>query len=873
METSLFCRFLSALFFLFLLSISDPPKVAHSTRSPAPPIRSPAPLIQSAPRPERVPSASIEKEMPVKESETVQAMPAASSSKKTKGRRRKKSAKEENQANTRLPLAETDSAGPSALKERSVRSPESSTVRPESVSTVSNVRESALELSSFSNPAALSPDVSLVTVSPSMNVSSNVPSVPFPSVDSSLSLDLAPSSCYTSCRSPSDSLLFPADSANSIKSTPTSPVPLPPVPKAQSPPPTLRLKPFRSSPNSPLLPPQSSVPPSNSQVHIYNQINPSSNPTSNSQVHISNQTNPLSNPSIQPFNPSPSIHPQKSPLSLKPQIASRSMQPSSANPPVSSSSKQHSRPDPSASISPPSVSSHSPSLPPDLLSPSSEFRSCEHDGSSLYRNLSPSPSDLATLKDANAVQTEVQFAEQPHTAQSSPAKDSTTALEASKNSSMQPNRVVFRCSVSVSHEVDSVFLCLNTVERVSLRGLCSISSESARFVGWPMRRTSSGFSCMLYVKSESDFYFGNSVQAEHWLSNATLPSFYYFLLLHQEEGQTVIETSSPLSINWALVDSSPSPTVLFPIQYVTDSLIDFSTSGSVLLHFVRLKPKGVRHSISQSSKSVGSISPHLPSSSSPFERDPSASQPEGPLSGQSSVSMPAEPSSFFNVPVIVGDPSMANYQVFNSIPATVSIPMNVAPAAPGSLSFNPPFVILENGQLCWCISPTLMCPGFSSVVSDHSSCVCSQTKHSKSLVYRVHRWPSGSNTYSANASKLTYFGLIGSSQESENCPFPPNTSLRLVVRLCLDSISFSRSISIPQRTSQIALVSPVITEMNDSVKRIRQNTPKTEEKRREITMEMLQMMTNRYTAVKSHTVFRIVEIKSLRNRQYGTGKD
>lgn len=304
------------------------------------------------------------------------------------------------------------------------------------------------------------------------------------------------------------------------------------------------------------------------------------------------------------------------------------------------------------------------------------------------------------------------------------------------------NRMVFRCALSMSHDVDSVFLCLNTVRRVDLRGLCSLSFGSSRFVGWPMRRNGGVFSCSLHVKAEKDVFFGSSVEEEGWLSAASLPSLYFFVLLRRQGEQSVIKTSASLPIDWTQFDATQSATAVLPVYLMNDSLVNFSFKGAVLLQFVRLRPKSMNPSASvvsesaSSSNIIASFSPKLTPLRNPQETDSVPSPIDANLTIQNSVPVPLDPStaassSSFFTPLPIADPSITSFQVFNSVPTALAVPMNVASSA-GTLSYSPPFVILENGQLCWCISPTIMCPGFSSVLSD-SSCVCSQTKQSKSL--------------------------------------------------------------------------------------------------------------------------------------------
>ena len=304
------------------------------------------------------------------------------------------------------------------------------------------------------------------------------------------------------------------------------------------------------------------------------------------------------------------------------------------------------------------------------------------------------------------------------------------------------NRMVFRCALSMSHDVDSVFLCLNTVRRVDLRGLCSLSFGSSRFVGWPMRRNGGVFSCSLHVKAEKDVFFGSSVEEEGWLSAASLPSLYFFVLLRRQGEQSVIKTSASLPIDWTQFDATQSATAVLPVYLMNDSLVNFSFKGAVLLQFVRLRPKSMNPSASvvsesaSSSNIIASFSPNLTRLHNPQETDSVPSPIDANLSIQNSVPVPLDPStaassSSFFTPLPIADPSITSFQVFNSVPTALAVPMNVASSA-GTLSYSPPFVILENGQLCWCISPTIMCPGFSSVLSD-SSRVCSQTKQSKSL--------------------------------------------------------------------------------------------------------------------------------------------
>lgn len=294
----------------------------------------------------------------------------------------------------------------------------------------------------------------------------------------------------------------------------------------------------------------------------------------------------------------------------------------------------------------------------------------------------------------------------------------------------------------MSHDVDSVFLCLNTVRRMDLRGLCSLSFGSSRFVGWPMRRNGGVFSCSLHVKAEKDVFFGSSVEEEGWLSAASLPSLYFFVLLRRQGEQSVIKTSASLPIDWTQFDATQSATAVLPVYLMNDSLVNFSFRGAVLLQFVRLRPKSMNPSASvvsesaSSSNIIASFSPKLTPLHNPQETDSVPSPIDANLSTQNSVPVPLDPStaassSSFFTPLPIADPSITSFQVFNSVPTALAVPMNVASSA-GTLSYSPPFVILENGQLCWCISPTIMCPGFSSVLSD-SSCVCSQTKQSISL--------------------------------------------------------------------------------------------------------------------------------------------
>lgn len=498
------------------------------------------------------------------------------------------------------------------------------------------------------------------------------------------------------------------------------------------------------------------------------------NPTSNS--YQSTPTSPVfgSNPrgSTPPISPLPSKRIQSSPVS--PILTSKP-----ANPPVSPlpllpSSPKLPSPQPVKRNAPP-IPSNSPASHRDSLSPSSEIRSFDRDSqipsnetpsithetpvASTQTPLFPAQTPIFTpetsslsMKRLSELREEIRFAAEPvdspsipppSTQSSSPPPlPNPSSSESWKQRTSVFNRVVFRCALSMSHDVDSVFLCLNTVRRMDLRGLCSLSFGSSRFVGWPMRRNGGLFSCSLHVKAEKDVFFGSNAEEEGWLSAASLPSLYFFVLLRRQGEQSVIKTSASLPIDWTQFDAAQSATAVLPVYLMNDSLVNFSFRGAVLLQFVRLRPKSMNPSASVASESssssniIASFSPKLTPLPNPPGTDPALSPIDANLSIQSSVSVPPDPSattssSSFFTPLPIADPAITGFQVFNSVPTAMAVPMNVAPSA-GAMSYSPPFVILENGQLCWCISPTIMCPGFSSVLSD-SSRVCSQTKQSKSL--------------------------------------------------------------------------------------------------------------------------------------------
>ena len=291
----------------------------------------------------------------------------------------------------------------------------------------------------------------------------------------------------------------------------------------------------------------------------------------------------------------------------------------------------------------------------------------------------------------------------------SPSLASQASVDAWRRMPRSLRRVVFRCSLSVAQPVDAVFLCLNSLRRLDLRGLSSLSYGSSRLIGWPMRRSGSAdFSCTLRVKSENDLFFGANAEFAAETSVSTLPSQCFFALLRREETQSVIETSSARAIPWAQGERAPAAALTtLPTQAVSDAQIDFSYKGTVLLQSVRLGPQSSNRSASPSSFSTQStprLSPVLPDS---------APSPRGEPMAQPSV----QPSAPVFAPYPVGDPSVGAYPVFNAVPPAMAMPVNVAPAA-GALPYNAPFVILENGQLCWCVSQPIVCPGFSSVASD-----------------------------------------------------------------------------------------------------------------------------------------------------------
>ena len=506
-----------------------------------------------------------------------------------------------------------------------------------------------------------------------------------------------------------------------------------------------------------------------------------SNPTTNS--YQSTPTSPVfdlkSRGSSHPTSPLPSKRFQSSPVS--PILTSKPANPLVSPLPLLPSSPKLPSRQPVTRNAPP-IPSNSPASHLDSLSPSSEIRSFDRDSQipsnetpSITREtpvlstqtplftsqtpiFTPETSSLSKNK-LSELREEIRFAAEPVDSPSIPPpppnQSSSPPPLPNPNPNPNPNpseswnqrtsvlnRMVFRCALSMSHDVDSVFLCLNTVRRVDLRGLCSLSFGSSRFVGWPMRRNGGVFSCSLHVKAEKDVFFGSSVEEEGWLSAASLPSLYFFVLLRRQGEQSVIKTSASLPIDWTQFDATQSATAVLPVYLMNDSLVNFSFKGAVLLQFVRLRPKSMNPSASvvsesaSSSNIIASFSPKLTPLHNPQETDSVPSPIDANLTIQNSVPVPLDPStaassSSFFTPLPIADPSITSFQVFNSVPTALAVPMNVASSA-GTLSYSPPFVILENGQLCWCISPTIMCPGFSSVLSD-SSCVCSQTKQSKSL--------------------------------------------------------------------------------------------------------------------------------------------